>query len=289
MKTFNQLDKFHYLGRLDCGNGTILKGSVAYSMDKENWTDAGEFTWKRDVETKVFQFKEHPTARFIKLSVTEAVGNYGSGREIYVFKVPGTESYIPGDINNDGKIDQNDLTSYTNYTGLRKGDSDFEGYISNGDINQNDLIDAYDISVVGTQLEGGVQPDSIDVKVAGKLELNVSQKQFNKGDEVIISIKGIDLKSVNALSFALPYDPDMLEYVGIEPVNMKQMENLTYDRLHTNGTKALYPTFINLGNKETLNGDKKLFVIKLKAKKRGSFKNQMQDVILVDKLLRVQK
>ncbi len=72
-------------------------------------------------------------------------------------KVPGTESYLQGDINVDGKIDGNDLTSYTNYTGLRKGDSDFEGYISNGDINKNDLIDAYDISVVATRrLEGGV-------------------------------------------------------------------------------------------------------------------------------------
>lgn len=60
---------------------------------------------------------------------------------------------MPGDINNDGKIDRNDLTSYINYTGLRKGDSDFEGYISNGDINKNGLIDAYDISVVATQLE----------------------------------------------------------------------------------------------------------------------------------------
>ena len=76
-------------------------------------------------EVKVFTFPERPTARYIKLSVTEGVGNYGSGRELYVFKVPGTESYLPGDINNDGKIDNNDLTSYTNYTGLRKGDGDF--------------------------------------------------------------------------------------------------------------------------------------------------------------------
>lgn len=102
---------------------------------------------------KIFGFKDAPTARYIKLHVTESAGDYGSGREIYVFKVPGTESYLPGDINNDGKIDRNDLTSYINYTGLRKGDSDFEGYISNGDINKNGLIDAYDISVVATQLE----------------------------------------------------------------------------------------------------------------------------------------
>lgn len=43
-----------------------------------------------------------------------------------------------------------------NYTGLRKGDSDFD-YVSAGDINQNDLIDAYDISVVATQLDGGIE------------------------------------------------------------------------------------------------------------------------------------
>lgn len=38
-----------------------------------------------------------------------------------------------------------------NYTGLRRGDSDFD-YVSAGDINRNGLIDAYDISVVATQL-----------------------------------------------------------------------------------------------------------------------------------------
>ena len=45
-------------------------------------------------------------------------------------------------------VDENDLTSYMNYTGLRRGDSDFEGYISKGDLNENGLIDAYDISAV---------------------------------------------------------------------------------------------------------------------------------------------
>lgn len=84
------------------------------------------------------------------------------GKELYVFKVPGTESYLPGDINNDRLIDENDLTSYTNYTGLRKGDADFEGYISNGDLNCNDWIDAYDISAVATRLDGGAEVASAD-------------------------------------------------------------------------------------------------------------------------------
>ena len=41
--TVNQLDKFHYLPRTNAGNGTLLKGTVSYSMNKEQWTEAGTF------------------------------------------------------------------------------------------------------------------------------------------------------------------------------------------------------------------------------------------------------
>lgn len=133
-------------------------------------------------------FTERPTARYIKLAVTEGVNNYGSGRELYVFKVPGTESRLQGDINNDGKIDNNDLTSYTNYTGLRKGDSDYEGYISVGDIDQNGLIDAYDISVVATQLEDGVSEEPIE-KLDGTIEISTAKRNYSKGDVVEVLVK----------------------------------------------------------------------------------------------------
>ena len=33
------------------------------------------------------------------------MGNFGSGLEMYIFKVPGTESYLSGDINKDKKVD----------------------------------------------------------------------------------------------------------------------------------------------------------------------------------------
>ena len=222
--------------------------------------------------------------RYIKMEVTQAVGNYGSGREIYIFKVPGTESYIPGDINIDGKIDANDLMSYTNYTGLRKGDGDFDGYISNGDINRNGLIDAYDISVVATQLEEGVEVNGQE-QASGSLDIKADKRSYAEGETARITVKGIDLKDVNALSFALPYDAQQWEFAGIESIGLKQMENLTYDRLHTNGTKALYPTFVNLGNKDTLEGSQELFIIKFKAKKKGIYNLKMQDAVLVDKLL----
>ena len=42
-----------------------------------------------------------------------------------------------------------------------------------------------------------------------------------------MSVKGRNLRLVNALSFALPYDPKDLEFVGVEVKNMKNRGNLT--------------------------------------------------------------
>lgn len=284
LHTVNTLDHFDYLPRLDSGNGTILEGSVAYSMDRNTWTEAGGFSWKRDAETKSFTFDGHPAARYVRIRVTKAVGDYGSGREIYVFRVPGSESYIQGDVNNDGKVDGNDLTSYMNYTGLRMGDSDFEGYISRGDIDGNSLIDAYDISVAATQLEGGVQP-SDEEHVAGEVTLSANGRSFKAGDEVEIRVSGRGMKAVNALSFALPYDQQSYDFVGIETVAVKGMENLTNDRLHTDGEKVLYPTFVNVGDKPAVEGDVELFVIRLKAKGDVQFDLKARNGVLVDKSL----
>jgi alpha-glucosidase (family GH31 glycosyl hydrolase) len=284
LKSINQLDKFSYLVRDDAGNGTILEGKVFYSFDKQNWIAAGDFNWAKNSETKTFNFVNKPTARFIKLAVSKAVGDFGSGRELYVFKVPGTESYLPGDINHDRLVDRNDYTSYMNYTGLRKGDGDFDGYISKGDLNDNGLIDAYDISVVATVLDGRAKPTKDD-KVAGKLQISTAKQQYVKNDTVEIQVKGIDLAAVNALSFALPYDTQDFEYLGLANVQVGQMDNLTYDRLHSNGQKVLYPTFVNVGNQETLSGSKTLFVIKLKANRNVKFTLKASDGLLVDKNL----
>lgn len=288
LKTINQLDKFEYLPRIGRGNGTLLKGMVYYSNDKENWTEAGSFEWANNDDVKVFSFANHPIARYMKVTVTDAVGGFGSGRELYVFKVPNTESYLPGDINNDRLIDRNDLTSYTNYTGLRKGDADFEGYISNGDINKNDLIDAYDISVVATQLDGGVDGKDVE-KVKGNIQISAAKQMYNKDEVIDVKVKGINLQSVNALSFALPYNSQDYEFIAVQPLNMKEMENLTNDRLHTNGVKALYPTFVNIGNKETLEGTQDLFILKFKAKRNIKFDLKAMDGFLVDKNLNTHK
>ncbi len=45
------------------------------------------------------------------------------------------------------------------------------------------------------------------------------------------------------------------------------------------------PTFVNIGNKETIKGDTDLFIIKLKAKRNVTFNLKLVDGLLVDKAL----
>ena len=284
LHSVNTLEKFVYIPRQVGVNGMITVGSVAYSMDKSQWTEAGKIEWTRDMSHKTFEFDDHPTARYIRLKVDKAYGDFGSGQELYIFKVKGTPSYIPGDINNDGMLDENDLTSYLNYTGLRQGDKDFEGYVSKGDINGNGLIDAYDISNVAVEMDERAHPDR-EKSVAGKLVLVPDKKTYKAGETAVITVRGFGLQEVNALSFALAYAPTEYEYVATEPLAMKEMRNFTNDRLHSDGRKSLYPTFVNVGNRPVLEGSDNLFVLRFKVKKSGAFTPRMTDGILVDKNL----
>ena len=279
----SSLDELRYLCREDGGNGTITKATFCYSTNKENWSEPVAVNWARNGETKVFKFEGNPSARYIKMNVTEGVGNYGSGREMYIFKVPGSETYLSGDINKDKKVDENDLTSYLNYTGLRKSDSDFD-YISIGDINENGLIDAYDISVAATRIGDGVYEKAENV-AAGNITIAADKKSYKAGEEVVITISGKGLANVNAFSLALPYDANEYEYVGIEAVGTGSMANYSKNRLHGNGETAVYPTFINEGNKGTLGGDGELVKVTLKAKKNVKFNIKAVDGVIVDKHL----
>ena len=283
LHSVNVLDKLQYLPRLSGSNGIIMEAAVYYSMDKNSWTKAGDIHWQRNNSVKDFMFTAQPTARYIKIEVKKAVGDFGSGRELYIFKVPGSNSYLPGDINNDHIIDQNDLTSYMNYTGLRKGDADFEGYISNGDLNKNGLIDAYDISVVATALDGGVSKKRLasSAKLSGQLSISVAKTHYEKGETISLVVKGEDLKNVNALSFALPYKQTDMTYSRVHAEAVGEMENLTNDRLHSNGEKILYPTFVNQGDKPLLEGSQTLFVIEMKAAKTLDLDLKANQIMLV--------
>lgn len=288
LNTINQLDKLQYMPRTGGGNGNILNGQIYYSHDRNKWTEAGAFNWENNDKVKTFEFDAHPTVRYVKLAVDKAVGNFGSGSELYIYKVEGTPSYIPGDINNDHLVDRNDLTSYINYMGLKLGDADFEGYVSNGDVNKNNLIDAYDISVVATRIDGGVK-NADSAKVAGGITISTKKKTYAKDEIIEVVVSGKNLKDVNALSFALPYKESSYKFLEIEAINTLKMENVTNDRLHSNREKVLYPTFVNLGNQETLEGSKELFIIKFRANQNLTFNLKVIEGILIDKNLNTEK
>ena len=282
-----KLDKIQYLpsSERDC-HGQIYKGRIATSFDGSNWTENGTFEWNKDGGVKEYKFKGEPEAQYVKMTVEETKGGQASGTELYVFKTPGSKMKKPGDINNDNRIDENDFTSYLNYCGLRKGDKDFEGYVSNGDINRNGLIDAYDISVVATQLKSGVSSKQV-APVAGSISLVADKKAYQAGDIITLTVKGKDLVSLNALSFALPYNATDFEFIGIDVKDMGKMENISKDRLHSDGSKLIYPTFVNIGEQPAVEGTHDLFTIKLKTRKACKPSFKFSNLMMVDKFLRV--
>ena len=313
LRSVNKLDRIEYVPREDAGNGTLLRGTYCFSTDRSNWSEPQAFEWAKDgsvktigliggslkqgmIATADYRPDLAPEARYIKFHITDAVGGFGSGQEMYIFRQSGTSGKLQGDINRDGRIDDNDLTSYMNYTGLRAKDGDFD-YVSIGDINQNGLIDAYDISCVSIELDGGVRHDNSHVegtllltpmKDGKPLPVKNGEVQLAAGDELEILVSGQNLKFVNGLSFALPYDAASMEYAGIELLGMKELVNLTYDRLHSDKTKALYPTFVNRGNNFLLEeGSPELFRLKFKATKACKFSVKALDGMLLDRNLGV--
>ncbi len=158
-------------------------------------------------------------------------------------------------------------------------------YISGGDLNGNGLIDAYDISNVAAQLEGGWTNDDAE-PVAGKIYYEYNRKSYAAGDDVIIKVRGKGLKSVNAFNLVFPYSPKEMKFVKVETDPSMTMRNLTYDRRHSDGSQVLYPTFVNVGDHPTLNGDADLLVIRMKALKPFTVKNTAAKGLLVDKEIR---
>lgn len=287
MHATTELDHITYVPRDNAGNGTILAGTLQTSADGRIWSEPQPFQWARNNKKKTIDLTTlstpFTTIRYLRLCATQAVGGFGSGAELYAFRKQGAKVLIPGDINQDGRIDENDLTSYLNYTGLRQGDSDFDGYASVGDVNHNGLIDAQDISYVTTQIEGGT--GATERQLTGNIILTPDRQQYNAGDEIVITVTGQDLAGVNALGLALPYNQQQMQFVRVEPVAVAAMHNMTNDRLHTNGDRVLYPTFVNIGQQPLIEGSSVLFHIHFKALSRLSLRQLPFTGMLVNRQL----
>ena len=87
LRAVNKIDRIEYVPREDAANGTLLRGSYSFSTDRQNWSAPVAFTWAKDATVKTIVPADHPEARYLKLHVDEGVGNFGSGRELYVYRV----------------------------------------------------------------------------------------------------------------------------------------------------------------------------------------------------------
>lgn len=111
-----------------------------------------------------------------------------------------------------------------------------------------------------TQLKSGVSSKQV-APVAGSISIAADKKVCKANDIIALTIKGKDLVSLNALSFALPYNPTDFEFIGIDVKDMGKMENISKDRLHSDGSKILYSKRCSHHGRATLFLKNSLFIL----------------------------
>ena len=248
------LDMIEYYPRDDAGNGTVTQMEISTSIDGIHWSEAQTYTWERNSETKTIDMTG-TTARYVRFTPLESVGNYFSASEILIYKVDGTEGSVVGDVNNSGAVEENDLTFYQNYIGLNESDSDFD-YIKNvgGDIDGNDEIDAYDLSYVAVQLNGGISNPADGVE--GKIMIIPDKTDIQAGDTVTLTVYGIGLENVNAFSIELAEDSSLftMTNAGASTLSSAFMRNFSQRRTHTDGSVDCMTVFTNIGYEDLISG-----------------------------------
>ncbi|KRM71197.1 TIM-barrel domain-containing protein [Lacticaseibacillus brantae] len=267
------LAQFIYVPRQDGGNnGMITKAKISYSLDGIHWQSTGQdYIWQADKTNKEVDFPVGTWARYVQIEIPAggSVGDFVSGNEFLFMKRDNTSGRVVGDISNDGTIDNNDATSLRNYTGLTKGkDSDFQGYVSNGDINGNGVIDAYDINYVLAQLDPAItQPDT--TVPTGVLSLRTDKTSYKPGDQIKVTLVGTGMSGVNGLSARVHINGAELKLSGdfSSTAASAKMTNFSKYRLHTDGSEDLYLVLVNQGDQPRLSGDQTLMTFTLTANK----------------------
>ena len=265
------INRLAYQPRTDGGtNGIITKMDIAYSIDGSNWHRLDEnVEFQISPDLKFIDLDEAIQARYLVLTILETADNeFISGNEFYIFQEPNSKPLVAGDVTGDGKVDSSDIMSFKNYAGLRRGDSDFDGYIEVADLNQNGFIDAYDIYLATRQLSSQVSPGSEEPQeVNGHLTLVSDKKQVNAGDTFTLSLVGQNLKGVHAINGVIPLSTNQLsadENIKISN-EVQTMENFSRIRTHANGETVAYIILANYKNSPSIEGNSAIASITLKA------------------------
>lgn len=271
MQLAYDLDKFEYLPRIDAGNGTILKYDLDVSLDGKTYKNiVKDGTFERNNQVKTIDFDETVYARYIKLTITEGVGNFASAREFRPYKKDKTEGWVVGKNISDGaegKIGEDDLNFFSGYMGLDETDSAWT-QVMKGDINYNGVIDAYDLMYVASHL--GEEPlEGSGNQVEGSLDVRPSKLQLEKGEVFTVDIIGNDLQDINAFGLELTFDTSKYKLAG-DGINSTRSTEHMLNYSKQNGQRIMV-ALSNKGSQLTLEGTDTIATITLEARKDTEF------------------
>ena len=270
-------------------NGSVSRALVYSSVDGVNYTKVFDNTidygnaWSTDGNVKRIEFASPIKARYFKIVTKESRNNFLAINEVRPVKVDGTVGKVVGDWNNSGKVEEGDLTFLQNYAGLSNVDADWH-YVSDADLNNNGLIDAYDIAYVANKLNGGVT--ETDTKISGEINIIPSKKNIKAGETFTVNVVGVELADINSFSVELPIDSSKYEFVNIAPTELTSgMNNFSKLRVHSDGSQAAYVIFNNIGEKAKISGTENIATVTLKAKTDVTFDIEATHALLVDSKL----
>ena len=277
LKLSYELDRLEYHPRTVGSNGIITRAAIWHSDDNIHWQQLeSRIEWVADNTVKTYRLPDGLRARYYALSVEETAGNrqedankFISGQELFFFRKETSLGNVVGDISGNKIIDENDVTSFQNYAGLRRNvDSDFEGYVEVADLNKNGVIDAYDIYFVTRQLgEGNRKPT---LPPTGAFSWKANKETVAEGEEVVYTITGHGMTNVEAIHANFNIDTSLYEVVDSSVTVSEELSSMSnFSRVRTHGDRSV-EAFVILANRKdspTVSGTKEIAQIRLRARR----------------------
>lgn len=282
LKYVYDLDKLEYVPLNNNYAGAKAKDiEIQTSMDGRIFKTVKEVTCPNDENMITFDL-EGVSARFVRFYIKNSYSYYSGAAEISIYKEDGSGTKVVGDYNEDGQIDESDLIFFENYAGVKEGATMWESQVKKADLNQNGYIDAYDISFVSSQVDGGIVPTRKHIN--GEIILEPSLKEVKKGETFTVDIMANRFVDINAFSFEIPYDASKYEVVSLPEAvdNINEMRNFS---MNFEKEGYLSVSFANVGNKNRINGNGKLATIEFVAKEDSVISLTGQNGLVVDSRL----
>ena len=264
------LDGVNWVKHGDAGSSTDADADLSFDRARS----ADMWTWDlTDPNTGA----DSIGARYIRITPLASVGNFFSASEIKVYTIDGGSgsAQSPFRVGNITSVGTSEPTLATFQQMFQKEssahgsdkNSTWVGEVQNqyGDINFNGIADIWDYAFTAFAVDGGTTQTG---SVSGDILLQPSATTVKSGDEFTISVTALDVANLNAYGSIINYDPDKVEYVGVDYVGTSAMytQGMTGNAVYDDGTAYVNHNAINMGDQPLVNGSKVLATITMRAK-----------------------